>query len=32
MKDFAIIPLAAYFDRSRQVRAEHGGLPEPKWS
>jgi hypothetical protein len=32
MKEFEVIPLTAYFDHSRQVRAEHGGLPEPRWS
>jgi predicted amidohydrolase len=32
MKEFEITPLPAYFDRSRQVRAEHGGLAIPKWS
>jgi len=29
MREFEIIPLPAYFDRSRQVRAEHGGLAMP---
>jgi len=31
MREFEIIPLATYFDCSRQVRAEHGGLAVPKW-
>ena len=31
MKEFEVIPLTAYFDHSRRVRAEHGGLAMPKW-
>ena len=31
IREFEIVPLAAYFDHSRRVRAEHGGLAVPKW-
>jgi predicted amidohydrolase len=31
IREFAITPLPAYFDRSRRVRAEHGGWPMPGW-
>jgi predicted amidohydrolase len=32
MRELEITPLAAYFDRSREVRAQHGGLTMPQWS
>ncbi len=32
MKEFTITSLPAYLDRSRRLRAEHGGLPMPRWS
>jgi len=31
IKEFEIEPLPTYFDRCRAVRADHGGLPMPKW-
>ena len=31
IREFEVTTLPAYFDRSRRVRAEHGGWPLPRW-
>jgi predicted amidohydrolase len=31
IREFEVTTLPAYFDRSRLVRAEHGGWPLPRW-